>query len=85
MYSFFSALLNHHNAPLIINSEDNLQRTPLKIAWVYCNVRIVHLLVQNGADICVKDFFGNTVLHWAAQLGNAELVKCKWFSERKDT
>ncbi|OXV07870.1 hypothetical protein Egran_04368 [Elaphomyces granulatus] len=43
--------------------------TPLHVAAKWGHVRVVKLLVENGADVHAEDQHGRTSLHWAARYG----------------
>ncbi len=42
-------------------------------------VRMTRLLISEGAFVNVVDAFGNTPLHWAARVGNIEVLKTLFF------
>ncbi len=59
--------------PSLINAKDNFGSTPLHTAVEKGNIRIVELLIQNGADVNAKDNEGRTPTYFAEVRGNCEL------------
>ncbi|KAK3690255.1 ankyrin repeat-containing domain protein [Podospora appendiculata] len=43
--------------------------------WIAAKQKFVRILVQNGADVKLKQMIDRTVLHYAAMLGHADIVK----------
>jgi len=58
-----------------INDQDENQMTALHWACVYGRLEIVALLLDNGADIEMKDSKGWTALHFAANSGYLDVVE----------
>lgn len=58
-----------------INWQDNRKYTPLFIAIEHKNRQAVRFLLENNADITLKDVFGNTVLHQAVASGDKEILQ----------
>ena len=48
-----------------IDIRDSHGRTPLHYVAAACNVEVVNLLIQSGADVMLKDDRGATTLHFA--------------------
>lgn len=65
----------------IINSLDKYGFSPLHAAVVLTEeagdvaLKISRLLLSFGADVTIKDSFGNTPLHWAARVGNISVME----------
>ena len=59
-------------APTIVSEQDRYGNTPLHIA---SSVHDAKILLQNGANINLKNNAGCTPLHMAATSGNVELVE----------
>lgn len=49
--------------------------TPLIMATISGNKKMVHYLVSRGADVNLCDFFGNNSLHYAAQCNYPEIAE----------
>lgn len=61
-----------------IEARDGLVRndkTPLHIAVFHGHVKIVETLLEHGANVNARDFYGNTPLLWAALKGNTEIAR----------
>ncbi|XP_067661057.1 ankyrin repeat domain-containing protein 50-like [Haliotis asinina] len=58
-----------------INQKGWKERTPLLSAAFKGHKDVVELLVQNGADLSVKDYAGDNILHYISREGNVEIVK----------
>jgi len=58
-----------------INSSDSTGNTPLIVATQKGKIKIVKLLIDNGADINKSDRSGRTALFWAATRGNQKTVE----------
>ena len=54
--------------------DDESGSTPLHYAARNGNVEIAHLILQNGAEVNVRNNGGNTPLHWAAIFGNVDIL-----------
>lgn len=62
------------DAGCVVNCLDNEKRTPLHIAVNNGSLKQVQLLLENGADVHVKDAKGNTPLHNVHSLDFAKLL-----------
>ena len=59
-----------------VNATDNLYQTPLMRACINGGrLDNIKMLIQNGADIQASSSNGSTVLHFASQLSNQEVVE----------
>jgi ankyrin repeat protein len=59
-----------------VNVQDEEGRTALIQAAIYNNVEVVHILIQNGANVNTRDFFGgNAALHFTAQNYSLEILQ----------
>lgn len=58
----------------IVNSSDRLGMTPLMFAVQNKNKEAVELLIDNGADIHMRDSHGNTALHYSRYVPNSILL-----------
>jgi uncharacterized protein len=59
-----------------INAKNGIGATPLKLAAIIGNENVILELLQNGADMTARDYYG-TALDWARRLHrekNAELL-----------
>jgi len=56
------------------NQTNNLLTTPLTIAVTHRNKRIILLLLESGACANLPDKKGNTAVHLACSMGDAELI-----------
>ncbi len=66
----------NENFKINANIEDKKSRyTPLQIAVKNNNIEMVKLLLENHADVNLKDINGCTPLHWAVECNNIEIVK----------
>ena len=61
------------NAGAFCDTQDSNGKTPLHICCY--NVRVVRALLENGADLTIKDNFSDTPLHSAVDAGKLEVVK----------
>lgn len=59
----------------IINTQNQWKKTILHIAAERCGKSIVQLIVENGADISLKDEYLRTSLHYAAYHKKEEMMK----------
>ena len=53
----------------LVNAQDRHGRSPLTVAVYSGNIEMVEYLLQCGADICVKDWNGSTLLMYAKDYG----------------
>ncbi|WP_171946630.1 ankyrin repeat domain-containing protein [Flaviramulus basaltis] len=60
---------------LLINLEDNSNKTPLQHAVLLDKDNLTLYLINNGGDVNKLDDFGNNLLHYAAINGNLNLSK----------
>ena len=51
------------------------KKSPLIMAVIKGNKRLVQLLLEGGADVSIKDVYGATAVHHAAETGNIEIMK----------
>ena len=58
----------------MIDEKDKFENTPLHMAATFNNVKVVELLLKNGADVTSFDLSGQNVLHKAARNGNNKVV-----------
>ena len=70
-----SALLSKISSTTVINRRNYNGETPLHWACLRGSLKIVRILLQNGADINAKDKDFNTPLHFAAEGGKKSIVK----------
>jgi hypothetical protein len=66
-------LLSIRNINVNVKDDEN-GSTPLHRAAANGHIEISRLLLQNGADVNVKDDGGNTPLHWAAEEDNIDVL-----------
>jgi hypothetical protein len=58
-----------------VNVKDDLKgATPLHYAAENGHIEIARLLLQNGAEVNVRNNYGNTPLHWAASNGHVDIL-----------
>ncbi|XP_043273524.1 inversin isoform X2 [Venturia canescens] len=62
-------------APELVNAPDAEGHTPLHLAVIAGDARLVAVLLANGANVNAKDSEGHGVLHWATVCGEAECVR----------
>ena len=53
-------LTRQHLSSIDVNEIDNLKRTPLDVAVLFAKDEICDLLLENGADVQVKDSYSDT-------------------------
>jgi ankyrin repeat protein len=58
-----------------VDAQDSSGQTPLMMAAEYGEDEAVHLLVQKGADVKLKDELGRTALGWAMRRRNKAVVE----------
>jgi ankyrin repeat protein len=58
-----------------VNSQDWYGVSPLTITAIVENIELVKVLLENGADINIKNEKVHTPLSYAASLGHVESVK----------
>ena len=51
------------------------KRTPLHLAVTFSQPKLVHMLLERGADIRIQDAYGHTPLHIAAIRGTADIIQ----------
>ncbi|MBI5802575.1 MAG: ankyrin repeat domain-containing protein [Verrucomicrobia bacterium] len=61
-------------SPEMVNSHDDLRRTPLHFACAQAGLPLVELLLKHGADVHATDFADHTPLHGAAFSGKADII-----------
>jgi len=74
-YNNLLMLLENNNIDLNF-VDQNTGLTPLLIACVNIHSAIVTYLLTKGADIALADRTGRTFLHYAAQVGSIDFIKC---------
>ncbi|CAF2948397.1 unnamed protein product [Rotaria sp. Silwood2] len=57
-----------------INTLDQTGWSPLHLASGHNYIDTVKLLLENGADINIKDYYGNTPLAWAKEMNAKEVI-----------
>jgi ankyrin repeat protein len=62
-------------SPTMVQSHDDLRRTPLHLASAQAGLPLVELLLKHGADVNATDFADHTPLHGAAFAGNEDIIK----------
>lgn len=72
---FAKMLIENHCPPLEINFRDRRQKTALHFATESGHLRVIELLITNGADMKAKDKRGRSFLHSAAEQGNIEVLE----------
>ena len=69
-------ILKHSEKPIIINSRTDNGKTPLHYAVNLQEIKIVKLLLENGANINLQDYEHEyNILHYAVNFGSKELVE----------
>lgn len=69
-------ILKYSEKTVIINSRTKIGETPLHYASNLQEIKIVKILLENGADINLQDYEHEyNILHYAINLGSKELVK----------
>ena len=58
-----------------LNIQDNDLKTPLHLACINKNLKIVQLLLTNQVNLDQEDIFGNTALHYAFISNNAPIIE----------
>ena len=58
-----------------INALDNLGYTPINRALEYGYMNIAKLLIEKGANVNIKNNFGNSPLHFTANKNDEEMVQ----------
>ena len=58
-----------------LNLQNHLQQTPLHLAAVMNNMKVMSKLLQMGADLSIVDNRGNNIFHIISQLGNQEALQ----------
>lgn len=61
-------------SPTMVQSHDDLRRTPLHLACAQAGLPLVELLLKHGADVNATDFADHTPLHGAALAGNVDII-----------
>ena len=68
-------ILKYSEKTIIINSRTNIGKTPLHYAVNLQEIKIVNLLLDNGANINLQDYEHEyNILHYAINFGSKELV-----------
>ncbi|MBA3536510.1 MAG: ankyrin repeat domain-containing protein [Tatlockia sp.] len=67
-----------------INYQNELKKTPLMMAVEANDIVMVRLLLDNNADVLLKDVFGDTVFHHALATSNPEISKLLLENSKKD-
>lgn len=71
----------HHMAQYLlslgsyINYQNEVKKTPLMLAVEANDIEMVKLLLDNKADVLLKDVFGNCVFHYAIRQNNPEITQ----------
>ena len=73
--SVFQLLLTYHADRDVRTSPNSYQETALIMAIKSARLNVVQVLLENGADLNVRDRLGNTALHHAAFQGMATIVR----------
>ena len=69
-------LLLKSEAATLIDSKDLMKRTPLSHACEMGHVKVIEVLIANGADVSdAQDQDGLSLLHWAAIGGHADVCQ----------
>lgn len=58
-----------------LNDRDDQYMTPLHSAAMTRHMRIIELLIENGADVNAQDMFDRIPLHYCCQMGLFEISK----------
>ncbi|MBN2681664.1 MAG: TonB family protein [Bacteroidales bacterium] len=58
-----------------INAQDHLGRTPIMIAALIGNYKVVNYLIENKCDINAKDFQGRTALDYSIRMKNIKITE----------
>lgn len=74
-YNLENLLLRLDDNKKDINAVDRNGNTPLIYAIKNNECRVSKYLIENGANISIKNKYGNTPLHVACHMGNMHLVK----------
>lgn len=61
--------------PVTITFMDHIKRTGLQLAAIYSHEAVFRRLLDEGADIWVRDQNGRTALHHAAKQGNETFIR----------
>lgn len=69
------SLINIAPHPYFLDIQNDVYQTPLHLAVLTHQPKILRQLLVAGATVDMKDRHGNTALHLACQLGNLESVK----------
>lgn len=62
------------NKQASLDHANNIGNTPLHIASSYGNVRVVELLLNSGANVCIQNNQGQTCLDVAVQSGAGDVA-----------
>jgi hypothetical protein len=73
--SVVQLLLTYHADLDVRTSPNSYEETALMIAIKSARLNVVQVLLENGADLNVRDRLGNTALHHAAFQGMATIVR----------
>lgn len=58
-----------------INAQDNIGRTPIMIAALIGNYKVVSYFIENKCDINAKDFEGRTALDYSIRMKNIKITE----------
>ena len=70
------------NRQAVLDHLNNTGNTPLHIASSYGNVRVVELLLNSGANVCVQNNLAQTCLDVAVQSGAGDVALAMAHHER---
>ena len=66
----------------IVDIRTCYDETPLHVACLNGHLDAAQLLVEKGADLCIRDGKGNTTLHLSAAGGSCKLIR--WIMREKN-
>ena len=58
-----------------LNAQNNNGDTPLMEACFYKREELIKILIQNGADVLIKNKRGEDAFNFAMKQGNLEMIK----------
>ena len=80
-FSNVAQLLLEHGADINAKATSHSASTPLHIAAQQGRVEVVYVLLQNGANVSMKDDRGRTALQMASDRGHVDVMKLLSLSE----